>query len=172
MSPEELRAWLSERIDEIVQFMDYEPTLESEEELATTLGYWFAGDAWKTAGYRFIHLGIDGTGSQIAAWIRPDAAQIPVVLFGSEGGAGVLAASCEDWAKCVAHAPFIDEYPDDDAPRLSASEVEDDEGLAAQNAYKEAVQQRFGSLPPLEQLTADLDELDEEFVTWVESLIE
>lgn len=173
MSPDELRAWLTEHIGEIFKFMDYEPTLHSEEELATTLGYWFAGDAWKAAGYRFVHLGIDGSGSQIAAWIRPNAEQIPVVLFGSEGGAGVLAASCEDWAKCIAYAPYIEEYPDDEDERLWIPEDEGDaDAKAAQASYTKAVLQRFGELPPLDDLTANLDALDEEFVTWVESLIE
>jgi hypothetical protein len=173
MSPDELRAWLTEHIGEIFRFMDYEPTLDSEDELATTLGYWFAGDAWKAAGYRFVHLGIDGTGSQIAAWIRPQATQIPVVLFGSEGGAGVLAASCEDWAKCIAYAPYIEEYPNDEDDRLWIPEDEDDaDAKAAQQAYKKAVEKRFGVLPPFEDLIADIDDLDEEFVTWVESLTE
>jgi len=41
MTAEELQIWLEEHIDEIFSFMDYEPTIESEEELAGTLRYWF-----------------------------------------------------------------------------------------------------------------------------------
>jgi hypothetical protein len=108
MDLEALRTWLVEHVHDIAACMDYEPTLDTDEELARTLGHWFGSTRWAASGHRFVHLGIDGTGGQFAAWIRPNApAPYPVVLFGSEGGRGVLASSPLRWAQILAHAPGI-----------------------------------------------------------------
>ncbi len=183
MTTDELRSWLKEHCDTIVMFMDYEPYLESEEELAETLGYWFDGSDWKTDGQRFVQLGADGTGSQFAAWIRDGVAEIPVVIFGSEGGRGVVAKSCEDWAKIIAHAPSVDEYGDDDLAEidvgfnflLDEDENDPDELQEAKDAladYKQAVEARFGSLPAFEDLTTGLKPMSEEFGAWIDSVLE
>ncbi len=81
MTPEALGKWLSDNVDSIYSFMDYEPTLETEAELAETLGQWLGNKRWAKGGDRFVHLGIDGAGSQFAAWIRPNSTQIPVVFL-------------------------------------------------------------------------------------------
>jgi hypothetical protein len=113
MTAEELQAWLETHIYDIHAFMDYEPTIDSDDELMTTLGYWFRRDDWREAEYRFVHLGIDGMGSQFAAWIRP----------GAEGG------------------------------------------LAS---YRAAVVERFGEIAGFSELTDGLDELNDEFCSWID----
>lgn len=178
MTAEELQAWLEENIDLIVVFMDYEPTIDSDEELAMTLGFWFDNDAWNTRGDSFAHLGIDGMGSQFAAWTRPgDDGPPPIVYFGSEGGAGVLARTPLDWAMALAHAPGINEYSDEGPAELDpeANWMMDDEqdedmieeARSALATYRESVQSRFGSLSDLDSVTADLDELNAEFAAWI-----
>lgn len=178
MTAEELQAWLEENIDLIVVFMDYEPTIDSDEELAMTLGFWFDNDAWNSRGDSFTHLGIDGTGSQFAAWNRPgDEGPPPIVFFGSEGGAGVLVRSPVDWAMALAHAPGVDEYPDDGPAHLDPEvnwmlDDEQDEDMieearSALAQYREEIQNRLGSLSDLDTLTADLDDLNIEFAAWI-----
>ncbi len=178
MTAEELQAWLEDNVDLIVAFMDYEPTIDSNEELAMTLGFWFDNDAWNTRGDSFVHLGIDGMGSQIAAWHRPgDDGPPPIVYFGSEGGAGVLVRTPLDWAMALAHAPGIDEYPDDgpacldpEANWMLDDEQDDDlieEARGALAQYREQVQSKFGSLSDLDTVTSDLDELNAEFTNWI-----
>ncbi len=181
MTPEELGKWLSENLDEIYTFMDYEATIDSEKELAVTLGHWLGSDFWATTKHRFIHLGIDGAGSQFAAWIRPGETQIPVVFFGSEGGAGALATSCKNWAKTIAYAPAIEEYTEPGHRRLDpgqnwkidgdeVGQDQADEAKAAQATYRAAVEKRLGKMPSLHQLMTDLDKVDAEFVQWVASV--
>lgn len=168
MTAEELQAWVDEHIDDIVCFMDYEPTIETDEDLAGTLRYWFDREDWND-GQRFVHLGIDGMGSQFAAWVRPGSNETPIVYFGSEGGRGVLVGSPRDWALALAYAPWIDEYPTDDGPAgLTEGEVED-EAQEALESYRGALQARFGAVPSLEQLTSGLEDLNKEFLAWVES---
>ena len=69
MTPEELQEWLDKYFIEISIFMDYEASMDSEESLCSTLEYWFSDDSWKEGGHRFVHLGIDGRGSQFAALV-------------------------------------------------------------------------------------------------------
>lgn len=179
MTAEELQAWLEENVDLIVAFMDYEPSIDSDDELAMTLGFWFDNDAWNTRGDNFAHLGIDGMGSQFAAWHRPgDEGPPPIVYFGSEGGAGVLVRTPLDWAMALAHAPGVDEHPDDGAARLDPEmnwmlDEDQDEDLieearGALSQYREQIQARLGALSDLDTLTADLDELNAEFLAWIE----
>jgi len=182
MTPMELQDWLTEHIDRIVAFVDYEPTIESEEELAETFGYWFGSGRWAEAGHRFVHLGIDGTGGQFAVWLRKGAqAPHPVVLFGSEGGRGVLATTPARWAQILAHAPTIDDYEEPaslsaegnwmlDPGESDPDEVEEARGLLAE--YRAAVEARFGPLPALDELTAGLAELNAEFIAWIEASVD
>ncbi|QDG51127.1 hypothetical protein FIV42_10385 [Persicimonas caeni] len=182
MTVEELQQWLEEHIDKIFTFMDYEPTIDSEEEFATTMGYWFGDEGWTEAGYEFAHLGIDGMGSQFAAWIRPGAeGPPPVVYFGSEGGSGVLVRSPRDWAMVLAYAPGVDEYPTFTSPARLDPELnwmlEDDDPDAAAEAeralehYRAACVERFGDVPSFEELTSGLDELNEEFRGWIDDVV-
>lgn len=193
MTPTDLQGWLSDHIDHISRFMDYEATIDSEEALADTLDAWLGGEGWRGNGHRFVHLGIDGMGGQFAAWVRPDDVEDagdgsgsgpPVVLFGSKGGRGVLARSPEAWAQIVAWAPFIDEYGGD--PSFGAEDGEtapiplkaegswmledaEPETREALEAYRAAVEARFGELPPLEELAAGREALDAEFRAWVDA---
>lgn len=178
MTAEELQAWLEENIDLIVAFMDYEPTIDSDEELAMTLGFWFDNDAWNDRGDHFAHLGIDGMGSQFAAWQRPgDEGPPPIVYFGSEGGCGVLVRTPMDWVMALAHAPGIDEYPAEGQARLDTesnwmldAEQDDEmveEARTALAEYQGIVQERFGAINDLDSLTADLDEINAEFAAWI-----
>lgn len=180
MSPKELAQWLSQNADRIDAFMDYEIVIESEEELAATLEFWFEHSRWVATNHRFIPLGVDGTGSQFAAWIRPGNTQIPVVFFGSEGGAGVVAASCDLWAQTIAFAPAIDEYPEPGDARLSVemnwkfdNDLVGDEladhAYAMQSAYRVEVEERFGKLTSLEELMSGLEDIEAEFEQWLVS---
>lgn len=173
----DLRALLEEHAHTIFAFMDYEPTLATDDHLAATLGFWFGSPRWAETGHRFVHLGSDGTGGQIAAWIRPGAQPPhPVVLFGSEGGRGVLAASPADWARIVAHASFIDDYdtPASATPYrayLDEKQYSPEDVARARlhlDAYRAAVEDRFGSIPPLEELIDELEDLNAVFLAWVE----
>lgn len=182
MTLEELCAWLEQHGDRITMFMDYQVRLDDEAGLASTLGYWFGSDAWQTDGMHFVHLGTDGTGGPFAAWIREGIEDIPVVQFGSEGGRGVVAKSCADWAKIIAHAPGVREYGTDDLVELDErsnwmlDENENDpEDIAASRAaleaYRDAVEVRFGVLPAFEELTADLASEARTFAAWVEEVL-
>ena len=175
MTPSDLQKFLDEHCDVITSFMDYEPFCESEEELATTLGYWFDKPDWNDGSQRFVHLGIDGTGSQFAAWVRPDAKETPVVFFGSEGGRGVLTRSLEAWVKVLAFAPGIDEYPDDDAPAcldLEMNWMKEEEDVDDEiAAYREVVESKFGNVEPFDDLTAGLDDLNKAFKAWIEKIL-
>lgn len=197
MTPTDLQHWLTTHIDQIVRFLDYEPTIDTDEELADTLDAWLGGADWRGSGHRFVHLGIDGMGGQFAAWVRPEDAgdekngesgEPPVVLFGSEGGRGVVARSPEAWAQIVAWAPFVDEYGGDpgfgaedgeatpipleaESSWLLKDPMSPEEGEAAREAleeYRAALEERFGEMRPLEELAAGREALDAEFRTWVE----
>ena len=181
MTHRELQAWLETHTADIVCFMDYEPSIETDEELATTLGYWFDSEMWSDSGYTFTHLGIDGMGSQFAAWHRPGAEQEPpIVYFGSEGGRGVLVRSPEDWVQIIAHAPTIDEYPSDDGPAILTRESfflssedpqEAEEARTALARYSAAVTAVYGEVPPLSELTSGLDSLNQDFLEWVQTCV-
>ncbi len=172
-----LRALLEQHTHTIFAFMDYEPTLRSERDLTATLGFWFRSSDLAHTGHRFVSLGSDGTGGQIAAWLRPGVPPpYPVVLFGSEGGLGVLAASPADWARVVAHAPFIDDYVEPAratsyAAYLDESQNSPESVARAQwklDSYRDAVEELLGPVPALEELIEGLEELNAEFRVWVE----
>jgi len=179
MTVDELRNWLEEHIDEIFAFMDYEATLRDDEEMMRDLGkYWFDGkENWNPSNYRFVHLGHDGTGSDVAAWIRPGVdGPPPIVVFGSEGGTGVLTTSPLAWAQIVAHGVELDTYSEpacvgkeEDHDRDEEEEAEAQAGLTA---YRKAVEARFGALPTLETLTSGLDELNAVFNGWIAGVLE
>jgi len=164
MNTAQLRSWLEKHIDDICSFMDYEPTLDSDEELRRTLGYWFDDQEVDLGGHRFVHLGIDGTGSQLAAWFRPGVdGPPPVVIFGSEGGTGVLVATPRDWAFALAHCPFFD--TDEEPARLTVEDCEDEQALGR---YQRAVERKLGDLPGMDELTEGLEDLNTEFAAWLE----
>ena len=182
LTPADLRQWLTDHIDEIYAFMraDYEPTLASEDDLTTILGtYGFRDEHWNRPGYRFVHLGHDACGGEVAAWIRPghEHSEPPVVFFGSEGGHGVLAATLTRWALLLAHAPEIHEYPVPSVvgPVTDSSQKDDPETLAAEAkalaAYRQAALGRFGQIPEMDVLTSDVDALNAEFTAWVSSYV-
>lgn len=179
MDAKELQDWVQEHVDSIATFMDYEATVDDEEEFYDTLRYWFDNESWND-GQTFVHLGIDGTGSQFAVWIRPDAEPPhPVVFFGSEGSAGVLAASPEDFAMALAHGPGIDEYGSDYASFVEENYMLTDdepefieEAEAALAEYREAVVDRLKSYGALDEITSGLEGLNEEFDEWVQSRLE
>jgi alkanesulfonate monooxygenase SsuD/methylene tetrahydromethanopterin reductase-like flavin-dependent oxidoreductase (luciferase family) len=174
MEAQDLQRWLEDHVQEIFQFMDYEATIESDEQLAVTLGYWLGDENWREqTDHRFVHLGIDGTGSQVAAWMRPEEdGPPPIVFFGSEGGVGVLTATPLNWALLIAHAPWLNEYPSDGGPaRAVALDDVDDDGAEALADYRDAVTERFGELPSFDDLTSDIDDLNEAFEQWVSDIV-
>jgi hypothetical protein len=176
----ELTALLEADVAGVMAFMDYEPTIESEEELASTLDAWTGSKKWRQTGHRFEHLGIDGTGGQFAAWHRPGAeGPPPVVLFDSEGGRGVLASSPARWAQVVAHAPAITFAQEPVRAVKREGELgqhrddpeSEEEARAALEAYRAAVEKKLGKLPPLKELTGDLEKLNKEFLAWVQAAV-
>jgi hypothetical protein len=176
----ELRTWLQEHVHEITAFMDYQPTtLSSDRDFAHTLReHWFQTRRWNRPRYRFVHLGHDGLGGEVAAWVRPGSKEPPpIVFFGSEWGHGVLALTPKAWAQALAYAPSIVEcgapsrldaegnwYFDDDVPDFAAK------ATTAVETYREAVISHFGELPSLEALADGLEPLNEEFLAWIASV--
>jgi hypothetical protein len=189
MDTEALRGLLAEQVDSIFAFMDYEVVCD-DADLASTLDAWLGSARWKESGHRFVHLGIDGSGGQFAAWIRPGAEEPhPVVFFGSEGGRGVLAASPGAWAKMLASWITVNEYdysgPDeDDSPHDRPSTVsargvydhDDPDDIARAKAalagYRTAVEAKLGATPSLERLQEGASELNPEFLAWVEQHVD
>ena len=174
MTPADLREWLEGHIGDIFTFMDYEATLQGDDEFRDELHeYWFAGDGPEDRGYRFVHLGHDGSGGQFAAWIKPGSPQIPVVFFGSEGGVGVMVSSLERWPAVLTHAPWISEEHDEPSSVTdvvsSALEDGDEEALEALERYRVAYTERFGPAPALSELLTGLGELNDEFRGWIET---
>lgn len=183
MDPKALQAWLEAHLDDIFSFMDYEATLDSPQEFSSTMAAWFNNPGWDDGAARFDHLGIDGTGSQLAAWtFDPD--QPPcVVFFGSEGGRGVLTSTLEGWAHAIAHAPAIDEYPsfEDDLPACLSEEgnwrMEDEDEESQELArealtrYSGAVIDAFGQLSSLKEAIGDVAALNARFEAWVVSRV-
>lgn len=186
MTPDQLKQWLLAHADDISGFTDYEIEIISDAELHSDLGEsWFRDEGWNEPGYRFVHLGQDGTGGLVTLWFRPDSdTPPPVVFFGSEGGCGVVAASPEAWAKVLAHGPMLVEFAEVDT-ETSAMSLEENwyladdaapehraEAQARLQAYRTATVERFGSLEPFDDLAA-VDASDQvELKTWVEGVLE
>ena len=182
MSSEQLQQWLREHADDISAFMDFEIAMSDESDLHETLELrWFRDRDWNPAGYRFVLLGQDGTGGRVALWPVAGRSWTPIVFFGSEGGSGVLAPSPSDFAQALAHAPWIEEYPDEELQepaRLSSegnwilTSDEPDEAEEAAKAlarYRVATEARFGPLPPFERLVDVPAAIQREFRDWVTS---
>ena len=178
MKIDDLKNWLTKHEDAIHTFMDYELSFNSEERLASTLGSWFGTEA-KTE-IPFSHLGIDGRGSQFAAWKRDDGST-PIVYFGSEGGAGVVANSPTDWALAIALGLDIEEYPnfETDAPsclinepawKISDYDDEFDDPDYNPNlmleAYKTACIEKFGALKTYDEIVLNLGDINDAFTVW------
>lgn len=186
MTPDELIEWVLAHAAHLFAFTDYETTLSSEEDLRAVLGEsWFRDADWNEPGYRFLHLGHDGTGGEVALWLRPgDERPPPVVFFGSEGGTGVLAPTPDAWAKALAYGPAIVEYADVETATSRLS-IEENECLAADadparkaeaekhlDAYRRATIARFGPLPPFDELVAVDDADHRELHAWVAGVLE
>lgn len=178
----DLRAWLLEHADAIAGFMDYEATLEDDDAFAQSLGDWFGEEDWNPSGYGFVHLGHDGAGSVVAAWLHDgeEAHEAPVILFGSEGGYGVLTPSPWAWAQAITHAPALDEHDSDaplspDANWMLDPDDNDPEDLADAQAdlasYQAAAAARFGQAPDFEALIDVSEALREELAEWIEGVL-
>jgi hypothetical protein len=167
--------FLEEQATHINRFADYEVALGSEPDAASDLGeYWFAEEGWNAPDYRFVPLGIDGSGGLFAVWLRPGASEPhPVVFFGSEGEYGVLTASILGWVQALAHGTGV-AYRGDPPVRLSVDENDKLKDPSADvkvalASYRDAVERRFGPLPPLSSLVSGFDEASAEFCSWVAS---
>lgn len=180
MDVDQLQQWLLEHAENISAFTEFEVQLGTESDLQTNLqDYWFRDPQWNEPGYRFIPLGQDGTGGEVAVWLaplRPHAS--PVVFFGSEGGAGVVAASPLDFVRALAYGPAFLEYAGSltEPSCLSLSEnwfLSDDDAEqsgvanAALARYRVATQHRFGELPCFEALSNIPVSMQSEFRAWV-----
>lgn len=177
MNGEELQKWLAEHADEISAFTEYEAIPGTEETS------WFRDPRWNEPGYRFLSLGQDGTGGEFALWFRvQESSASGVVFFGSEGGSGVLAPSARAFAQALAYAPVIVECARGDLEAPSRLGREDNwyfsgeepaRTAAAERAltnYRTAVEERFGRLPPFEELTAVSRDLQDEFRAWTRAV--
>jgi len=163
---ETLRAWLCENEEDISQFFELE---EADEELTRDdfFQYWFGGPDYKDEGYRFVAIAKDGSGGAFAVWLRPadNSESAPLVFFGSEGGRCVVAKSAADFPLILAHGPG-------EPPELSLEDGGDPDGKEALDRYREAVTQKFGDLPPYDQLRAGRDALETEFTAWIERCVQ
>lgn len=184
MTLDELVAWLDTHVDDLMTFMDYEVTRRPEDVLLDNMKtYWLAaGDDFNAAGHRFIHLGHDGTGGDVVAWLRCGTGAPVIGFFGSEGGVGVFTTTPLRWAQVLAYGPGFDEYPgaEMDGPAvlerenwmLDADEVDAEDfadATAAQARYRAAVEDRFGPLPPFEDLVSGVEALGAELQAWARS---
>ena len=177
MDVEELRAWLTEHGEDLFEFSEYEPEIMDDDELRTTLRYWFGDEDWDDGRFRFESVGKDSSGSQFVALFG--ASEHPAVaFFGSEGGHGVLTKSLQDFAKALAHGAFADEYHDFDASRsalsvttnymLDPTDSDYDSAKAALERYREAAETEFDDIGDFEDLTDGLEELNAAFCGWVQ----
>lgn len=188
MSPQEIQSWLETLRIDLPDVMDYETSyFESDEEFAESLDTWFGSDDWQKSGHKFINLAGDSMGSSFALWVRPghDPALAPIAYFGDEGGYGILARNARTWAQIIAYAPrFATSVMDEDDEYFRANlnfdyhleymEENDIDTQSAKDAYdriQKATIQKFGTLPDFESLTANLDDLNAEFATWIEKFI-
>ncbi|MCB9780546.1 MAG: hypothetical protein H6742_18410 [Alphaproteobacteria bacterium] len=175
MNETELIDWLKIHLFEIATFMDYQPTMRTQEALYGTLAkHWFRRDDWGSRGDRLVSLGQDGTGGLICLWQGPESPPPgAIVIFGSEGGLGVLATSPERFVQLVAHAPFFDPYQ---KPARATAEgnwqLEEDDGSDPEGPthmlarYRAATEAQFGPLPPMDALTEGALELSDALVAW------
>jgi len=173
MTPEQLQAWVQTHVDDLFRFIDYEATVD-DDEFKDTMGAWLDNESWASDD-RFVHLGIDGTGSQLAVWIRAQDEQRPVVFFGSEGGLGVLTATPEAFALALAHAPYFESFEEparldrQEDPLADKDDDEREEASAALDRYRAAVHKHLGEPPALPELTKGLDALNGELLEWVKA---
>ena len=181
MTLEEYAQWAEEHAGTMMSFMDFEASPFDDEDLTDTLNAWFADKNWSAAGHRFVSLGIDGTGGLFNLWIRAGAPEgpHPVVLLGSEGGHGVLAADLKTFILQTAHAVFFSPYEEPACAEPHDGDFEDDdwdddddERPRAQHArYQAAVEAALGPIPPLAELTAGLEALNTAFCGWVGAVL-
>jgi hypothetical protein len=125
--------------DEELGSFDYEAyeEFESAEDTTGWLRSWTGDDGLDGAAFRVF--GQDGTGGLVAIWLvrtgKPLAEQ-PVVFFGSEGAAGVVAASLGEYLWLLA----------DGVGPMEAVEFETTEGVA--HAGLRAVAEEHSGIPP------------------------
>lgn len=181
MNIQQLQDWLLEHADDIHRFTDYEIKFASDDVMRTNLElHWFSDRDWSEPGYRFVSLGQDGTGGEVAAWLsprRPDDA--PIVFFGSEGGAGVVAASPLAFAQALAYGPILQEYEKDDLDAPSRLSLEGNWFLSGNDAgqvaaakdalgrYRQSAEERLRPVPPFESLVKIPQTVQSEFHDWV-----
>ena len=179
MELREIRKWLADHDEDIFAVSDLEPDDETLH-YDTYFRYWFGPGDFNPAGYTFESICQDGTGGKFAVWSGSDAAERPLVFFGSEGGHGVITRDFTLWPLMIAHGIYVAEY----GPDLGASQVvsglapgpepegdEDMERRAALERYRQATISRFGQLPEFDGMSAGCDELNREFRAWVEQNI-
>ena len=181
MNAEEIQDWLLEHARDISAFTDYEIEFNAEASLRLILErHWFRDPEWNEPGYAFISLGHDGSGGEVAVWLRPrETDATPVVFFGSEGGAGVLTTSPLALAQALAYGPLVHEYEKGNLDAPSRLSLEDNWCLSdggpeqvevARNAlarYRLATEERLGPLPPFESLIAIPPAMQAELRNWV-----
>ena len=181
MNAQQLRHWLLQRAEEIRRFTDYEIGFDPDQVLLTNLGTsWFGDSGWNEPGYRFTSLGQDGSGGMIAVWLAPQRPDTePIVFFGSEGGAGVIAESPMRFAQALAYAPVLLEYEKGDLDAPSRLSREDNwflqredhkkvfEAREALSRYRRSTEEQLGPLPAFETLVTVAGALQSEFREWV-----
>lgn len=184
MDAEQLQQWLLGHAADIFDFTDLEISYCAEDALHQNLElYWFRDPEWNQPGYRFLSLGRDGTGGEVAIWLapsRPDAA--PVVFFGSEGGAGVLTESPLAFAMALTYAPLILEYEKGNLDAPSRLSTEDNWFLSGDDLeqrgrasealarYRRSSDGRLGRVPAFENLISVPPTMQSEFLDWVRSI--
>lgn len=169
---QKLRAWIAEHQEDIWAFYDCEFVVQ-EELTPDTFFYWWI-DSYVDVGYRFFAIGTDGSGGQLAVWIRPNQkGPPPLVFFGSEGEREVITDCAWNFPLLLAHAripvpsgpAWKNTYLHDTDPRDAEYQKRAKESFAR---YRKAVAARFGKIPSWEELRGDVDELTVEFEAWLE----
>lgn len=182
--------------DDLRMFTSYLPNLRPPErlDLASSRGCsdffsaWFDTYDYDMNRFRFESIAEDGAGGHFAVWYRPDSdGPLPLVFFDSEGGYCVLAKSAWDWPLIMAYGVSSDEYDVYDEERNGAVAVDptknewlphpgsltpyigDEWNIAAHKSYRVAVEAKYGTIPPLEELIAGRDELSAELHEWIQN---
>lgn len=126
-------------------------------------------------------LGFDGLcqWSYIYCWIRPGATlndSCPIVYTGNEGAVGVLTATPEAFVQALAYRACVDPYGKGTHYNYSKGTLFLDEAkedtydccvIARLYEYRSVVVKRFGKLKSFQELTAGVDDLNKELMTWV-----
>ena len=123
-------------------------------------------------GETFYHLAHDGAGGVFLLWPRSsDPSQPPAVVYiTSDGGYGVVTKSFLEFPHILAHGVSFSPYSDPPSVQPWHRELNSNfhkKKFEVLLQFEETTVERFGPLPPLEELASGRNEMNTEFRDWV-----